>query len=926
MAAWSSIPRQRGTPALLGTNIAAHSAPFSPVRPLQFRQAPLLFAAAAFGSGILLRHFWRPASLLVLATVALLLCALVACSKAPRLILPSLLALWIVLGWTCAELRPQLVPSAAVLTYADGLHRDVTGTVVDVEPLKPAPLKRNEDPLRWSEIRPDTEMDGAAASGETVDMQLDSVEEVTPDVSTMVPVSGGIRLTLHDTPDIHCGDLVHVTTRLAPPPQYRDPGVWQYPEYLAQDGISATGFARPGALHVLQNSGGAPLPCRLTAMRHWATQRLDGFAQWQRHLPLPALLRWTQTDTGLLAAMVFGDRSQFQQSLRVQFERTGSFHLFVVAGMHVTFVAACVYGLLILLRIPRTAALLLGIVATVAYALVTGFGAPVQRALYMTVAYMLARVLARERSPLNALGLAALVLLAARPQTLFDSAFQMTVLVILGIGGIAMPLLGRTLHPYLHACRHLDHLRLDSNAPPVIAQFRVALRYYGTLLAGAAGTPLRHLPAWCGWLILAAAELAILSFTAEMVMALPMAVYFHRVTPFALPANLLVVPAVPILLAAAILTFVASLFSHWLALVPSLLVAGLLRWTAAVIHGLGHLRSADWRIGNPPALAAICALLCTAVAVVAMRRHSRALAWLGIGLVPLAMLIALYPYRPTLHPGTLEVTAIDVGQGDSLLLVAPNGATMLIDAGGQVGTERTSRQATFNTGESVVSPYLWSRGLRRLDVMALTHAHMDHIGGMLATLQNFHPRQLWLSVDSDSETLRELTAEAAATGTTIVHLHGGDHAPWPGGIVEVLSPEANRAGNEDPVNDDSLVLRADFGKASALLEGDAEQPSEDRMLSEGVLHPVTLLKVGHHGSLTSTSQAFLAATHPLAAVISCGRGNHFGHPRFPILQRLAADHVQTARTDTMGATQYLLHANGTLETYFPATGTGLLDP
>ena len=896
------------------------------MRPLQFRQAPLLFAAAAFGSGILLRHFWRPASVLVLATVALLLCALVACSKAPRLILPSLLALWIVLGWTCAELRPQLVPSAAVLTYADGLHRDVTGTVVDVEPLKPAPLKPNEDPLRWSEIRPDTEMDGAAAGGETVDMQLDSVEEVTPDVSTMVPVSGGIRLTLHDTPDIHCGDLVHVTTRLAPPPQYRDPGVWQYPEYLAQDGISATGFARPGALHVLQNSGGAPLPCRLTAMRHWATQRLDGFAQWQRHLPLPPCCGGHKPIPACSppwsSATAPSSSKACACSLSAPAPSISSWSPACTSPSSPPAYTACSPCF----ASPAQPALLLGMVATVAYALVTGFGAPVQRALYMTVAYMLARVLARERSPLNALGLAALALLAARPQTLFDSAFQMTVLVILGIGGIAMPLLGRTLHPYLHACRHLDHLRLDSNAPPAIAQFRVALRYYGTLLAGAAGTPLRHLPAWCGWLILAAAELAILSFTAEMVMALPMAVYFHRVTPFALPANLLVVPAVPILLAAAILTFVASLFSHWLALVPSLLVAGLLRWTAAVIHGLGHLRSADWRIGNPPALAAICALLCTAVAVVAMRRHSRALAWLGIGLVPLAMLIALYPYRPTLHPGTLEVTAIDVGQGDSLLLVAPNGATMLIDAGGQVGTERTSRQATFNTGESVVSPYLWSRGLRRLDVMALTHAHMDHIGGMLATLQNFHPRQLWLSVDADSETLRELTGEAAATGTTIVHLHGGDHARWPGGIMEVLSPEANRAGNEDPVNDDSLVLRADFGKASALLEGDAEQPSEDRMLSEGVLHPVTLLKVGHHGSLTSTSEAFLAATHPLAAVISCGRGNHFGHPRFPVLQRLAADHVQTARTDTMGATQYLLHANGTLETYFPATGTGVLDP
>ncbi len=922
MATWSSISRQRGTPALLGSNIAAHSAPFSPVHPLQFRQAPLLFAALAFASGIALRHFWRLPSTLVLATALLSFCAVLAVWRSPRLILPSLATLWIVLGWTCAELRPPLVPSASVLTYADGLRRDVTGTVIDVEPLKPAPLKRSEDPLRWNEIRPDTEIVGTIPDGEAVDLQLTHIEEVTPDTSTMVPINGGLRLTLSNPPDLHCGDLVRVTTRLVPPHSYRDPGVWQYPEYLAQDGISATGVAKPADLHVLQNSGPAPMSCRLAAMRRWATVRLDAFAQWQRHLPLPPLLRWTQTDTGLLAAMVFGDRSQFQQSLRVQFERTGSFHLFVVAGMHVAFVAAGAFALLSLLRIPRTPALLLSMVATAAYALVTGFGAPVQRALYMTVAYMLAQVLARDRSPLNALGLAALAMLAARPQALFDSAFQMTVLVILGIAGVAIPLLGRTLHPYLHACRGLDHLRLDSNAPPAIAQFRVALRYYGGLLAEATAAPLRHLPAWTIWLILAATELAVLSLTAEMVMALPMAVYFHRVTPFALPANLLVVPAVPILLAGAILTFVASLFSNWLALLPSLAVAALLRWTAIVIHGLGQLRSADWRIGDPPAFACVCALLCTAVALFAMRRHSRALAWVGIGLVPLSMFVALYPYPPTLHAGTLEVTAIDVGQGDSLLLVAPNGATMLIDAGGQVGSERTSRQSTFDTGESVVSPYLWSRGLRRIDVIALTHAHVDHIGGMLATLQNFHPRQLWLSTDADSDTLRELTVEARATGTTILHLHAGDSAAWPGGTMQVLSPEPNRQASQEPVNDDSLVLRAAYGKASALLEGDAELPSEDRMLSEHALGPVTLLKVGHHGSLTSTSQAFLAATHPVAAVISCGRGNHFGHPRFPILERLQTDHVQTARTDTMGATQYLLHADGTFEVHFPGTGTG----
>ena len=116
------------------------------------------------------------------------------------------------------------------------------------------------------------------------------------------------------------------------------------------------------------------------------------------------------------------------------------------------------------------------------------------------------------------------------------------------------------------------------------------------------------------------------------------------------------------------------------------------------------------------------------------------------------------------------------------------------------------------------------------------------------------------------------------------------------------------------------MLRTSFGAASVLLDGDAEHPSEDRMAAEGLLQPVTLLKVGHHGSLTSTSQAFLDAVRPQAAVISCGRGNRFGHPRLAVLERLQAGHVQTTRTDTMGATQYLLHANGTYEVHFPGLG------
>ena len=923
MAVWSSNARQRGTPSLLGQEIVSHGAPFSSVHTLRFRQAPLLFAAIFFAAGTTLQHFWRPAALLAVASVLLSGCGLLALWRAPRLILPTLGIVWLVLGWACATMRPALQPSTNVLGYADGLHRQLIGTVVAVSGPRPV-IARDRDPLHWDETRLDTvDDDPAIPEAGSVDLKLDRIEQVTPDVSTMVPLEGGVRLVLHQRagaapfPELHCGDQVNLTARLRPPSRYRDPGVWQYPEYLAADGISATGTATSA---ILTGRNSAPMACRWENMRHRASDRLDHFAHWQRHLHLPLALRWTPTDAGLLNAMLFGDRTDLQHSLRVQFERTGSFHLFVVAGMHVGFVAAGVYWLLTRLRIRRSIAILLSFSLTAGYALLTGFGDPVQRALWMTGAYLLAQLLGRDRNALNALGLASLMLLAARPQTLFDSAFQMTVLVILAIGGLAMPLLQRTWQPYLHACRHLDQQRLDQHVPPRIAQFRVSLRFAAGLLGSAAGSWARRLPTWTTWTLLAALELSILSLLAEMVMALPMAFYFHRITPFALPANLLVVPILPLLLASAILTFLASLLTPWLALLPALLTAALLRWTALVVGGFSHLRIADVRIGDPPHWAAATAVFLLCVALFGVRQRPRTLGWLAVAMVPLFMLITVLPYPAHLYADALEVTAIDVGQGDALLLAAPNGSTMLIDAGGQVGSEHSARAPTFDTGESVVSPYLWSRGLRHLDVLVVTHAHMDHIGGMLAILDNFRPHELWLSVDANSQTLHTLVAEADALHVTVRHLHRGDRPTWPGGIVSVLNPEAGRQGGEEPGNDDSVVLRTSFGAASVLLDGDAEHPSEDRMAAEGLLQPVTLLKVGHHGSLTSTSQAFLDAVRPQAAVISCGRGNRFGHPRLAVLERLQAGHVQTTRTDTMGATQYLLHANGTYEVHFPGLG------
>jgi len=289
-------------------------------------------------------------------------------------------------------------------------------------------------------------------------------------------------------------------------------------------------------------------------------------------------------------------------------------------------------------------------------------------------------------------------------------------------------------------------------------------------------------------------------------------------------------------------------------------------------------------------------------------------AWIAAALLPLVVAMVLWPEPALISPGKLEVTAIDVGQGDSILVVGPTGKTMLVDAGGPVGGLNEAAEATsrFDVGEEVVSPYLWSRRMRRLDVLVLSHAHSDHMGGMPAMMRNFRPRELWVSIDPNSDAYRALLAEARELDVTVRHFYAGDSMDWDGTRVTVLAPAPGYTNGGEPVNDDSLVLRMQYGKASVLLEGDAEAPSEQQMLASGRMTQVTLLKVGHHGSRTSTTPTFFAAADPKDAVISVGKGNTFGHPRFEVLERIGEAHTRLYRTDEFGLSTFLLGSDGTI--------------
>jgi competence protein ComEC len=725
-------------------------------------------------------------------------------------------------------------------------------------------------------------------------------EEVTRQESTTA-VRTGVRLAIYGTASdeeseednqhasvFHYGQRLSFTGKLHAPRNFGNPGAFDYKGYLTENKISLLGWAKSTKVAVLPGFAGSQLERLRQRVHRSIVQRIHAL--------------WKEEDAALMDAAVIGESGFVTPSTRLDFQRSGTYHILVVSGMNVSILAFVGFVVMRRLHLNEVLASFLTVGLCTAYALVTEVGPPVWRAVLMLTVYLVVRLLYRGRSIPNAVGAAALAVMAADPKSLLGASFQLTFLSVWILGAIVLPVLERTSAPYVHGLRFLSSPDFDRTLRPRVAQMRLDLRMLAERFERFVGT--RFAQAFvglCAYAALSTYEVLCVAALMQCGLALPMAYYFHRATVTGVPANSLAVPLTGVLMPFAVAAVALSYVWTPLARIPALVAAASLHGITGTVRSLGALRIADYRVAMPePSTIFISACGLALAMVLVWKRRAVALcavALLGV----IGLWVSAAVPAPHVRAGSLEVTAIDVGQGDSLLVVSPQGRTLLVDAGGPVGGQQTE----FDFGENVVSPYLWERRISRLDSVAITHGHSDHIGGMHSVLNNFRPRELWIGALPPTPAIRDLVEFAKRLGIKVIRRVDGESFDFGGMQVSVYSPPESWQTSAQARNNDSLVLRLHYRESSALLEGDAEGMVERRMALSRELRS-DLLKVGHHGSATSSTPEFMNAVRPHWAIISVGNGNRFGHPRLATLERLQEAGVATYRTDLNGAVSFYL--------------------
>ncbi len=543
---------------------------------------------------------------------------------------------------------------------------------------------------------------------------------------------------------------------------------------------------------------------------------------------------------GVLEALLLGERGRIPLSISRSLQKAGLYHLFAISGAHIAIISFLFFSVFKLFRVPTRATFLLLILFLVLYAFLVEGRPSVMRATIMTLAFLLGKLIWKDANLINTISLSAFFLLLINPFSLFSLGFELTFAATFSI----------------------------------ILFFPRIIKYLPKL-------PLRI------------SEIFALSLTAQLGV-LPFVVNsFNRVTFSSLILNFVALPLLGLIMACGyiflLLSFVSSLLSR--------LLAGGIKFLIDLLSGSSHLLDplsfVSYRIPTPHLSIVIGYFLFLYLLLLPSRIKRQKLISLLCFLLIFAILIS-YPFPS--FSRNLKLTFIDVGQGDSILVEFPGKKKMLIDGGG-------IPEGTFDIGESVVSPFLWDKGIKKIDYLILTHAHPDHINGLKAVARNFKIGEYWEAfIPLESEPYAEFRNRLPLSVSRKRLFQG--HMHLEGNIrIEVLHPQQSNPYVQKVHNDQSIVLRISYDQTSFLLPSDIGIDAEREILESARELKSQVLKSPHHGSNSSSSTTFLNAIAPRIVVISVGEGNRYGLPDQSVIKKYVKIGAKIYRTDLHGAVE-----------------------
>jgi len=765
--------------------------------------------------------------------------------------------------------------------------------------------------------------------------------KVSGTVRFFVPVNNETAAREYESLALGTGDKISAAVELKREERFLNPGVRSAKANLDRRSIDATATIKnPDDLKKLV-PGNSPF----VFIYRW---RRDLLLEFRKHFSVPT--------AGVLIASLLGNKYHLDKPTAEAFREGGTFHILVISGAHITLIGALAVWLLSFITRSRILLFLISNMILWAYALAVGGEAPVARAALMFTILSFSYVVQRQGTLLNSLGAAALVLLVLKPSDLFDPSFQLTCACVFAIVAVAVPLLQKL--EAIGAWHPTAKEPLPPAVPPWLKTFCELLFWREqkwrreqkrnvwqcTLFkTGWAGKLERS-----GWQMVLRYIFAalLISLIVQLWLVPFLTVYFHRITPAGIVLNLFV----GILLAA---ETVSALFAVWVAgfsetfAAPFIWLTENINWL--MLHSVDPFEARNIAALRLPAFTggalAIYALYFLPLIFLwvhlnrwnpfALKKTSNDPAWRKFFLTPyfssavllvFLSLIIFHPYSAPRPDGKLRIDFLDVGQGDSALLTFPDGTTMLIDGGGRFNFNQTKvineygettsfEPDTPSIGEAVVSEFLWSRGLDKIDYLAATHGDIDHIQGLNDAARNFRVRAALTGAgQKPSVNLAAFYETLNRRGVPVIETARGDIFKFGEVTVEILSPSAGTLNLKE--NNNSMVLKVTYGERVFLFTGDIEKEAEDILLRRPEDLRCDVIKVAHHGSKTSSTENFIAATGAKTAVISVGRESPFGHPHREVVERWLRSGANTMTTGSRGTVTVITDGqNITLNSY-----------